>query len=58
MAETKYFNHDLEAARAILDELIHSSYQKEYMDIRRASLICLIFILKIRGAEPNLKNLS
>jgi len=37
---------------------MHASFQKEYADVRRAGLICLIFILKIKGAENNLKNIS
>jgi hypothetical protein len=58
MAETKYFSHELDAAKLLMEELIHASFQKDYAEIRRAALICLIFILKIKGAENNLKNIS
>lgn len=58
MAETKHFSHELDPAKPLLEELIHSAHQKEHADIRRAALICLIFILRVKGAENNLKNLS
>jgi len=58
MAETKYFSHDLDAARALLEELIHASYQKEYVDVSRAALICLIFVLKVKGAENSIKAMN
>jgi intein-encoded DNA endonuclease-like protein len=58
MSETKYFNHDMDAARALLEELIHSSYQKEYVDVSRAAIICLIFILKVKGAENSIKAMN
>jgi intein-encoded DNA endonuclease-like protein len=49
MAETKYFSHDFDCSRPFLEELIHSSYQKDYVEIRRAALITLIFILRVAG---------
>lgn len=58
MAETKSFTHDLESSRALLEELIHSSYQKDYVDIRRAALISLIFVMRVQGIEVNLQQLS
>jgi hypothetical protein len=58
MAETKYFNHDQETSKALLEELIHSSYQKEYIEIRRAALISLIFIMRVQGIEASIGQLS
>lgn len=58
MSETKYFNHDMDAARALLEELIHASYQKDYPDVSRAAIICLIFVLKVRGAENSIKAMN
>lgn len=31
MAETKFFSHQLDSARPLLEELVHASYQKEYV---------------------------
>jgi hypothetical protein len=58
MAETKYFSHDFDCSRALLEELIHSSYQKDYVDIRRAALISLIFVMRVQGIEKNVSLLS
>jgi hypothetical protein len=58
MAETKYFSHDFDCSRPFLEELIHSSYQKDYVEIRRAALITLIFILRVAGVEKNISQLS
>lgn len=58
MAETKYFSHEYESSRALLEELIHSSYQKEYVEVRRAALISLIFILRVQGVEKNIAMLT
>jgi hypothetical protein len=58
MAETKYFSHDQETSKALLEELIHSSYQKEYIEIRRAALISLIFIMRVQGIEGSIGQLS
>jgi hypothetical protein len=38
----------------LLEELIHSSYQKEYVEIRRAALISLIFVMRVQGIEKSL----
>lgn len=58
MAEIKYFTHTLESSKPLTEELIHASFQKDYADIRRAALICLIFLFRIKGAEQNIKTLS
>lgn len=58
MAEAKHFHHHLDSAKTLLHELIHASFQKDYGEIRRAALICLVFIIRIKGVENNLKTLS
>lgn len=58
MAESKYYHHQLNCAQTLLEELIHAAYQKDYAEIRRAGLICLIFILKVKGVDANLKAMS
>jgi len=58
MAENKSFRIDQEYALHLIEELIASSYQKEFIEIRRAALICLICVLKIQGSENTLKLIS
>ena len=58
MAETKYFSHDFDCSKPFLEELIHSSHQKDYTEIRRAALITLIFILRLQGVEKNISQMS
>lgn len=50
MAEVKQFHHNLDSAKTLLEELIHASFQKEYVEVRRAALICLIFVIRVKGA--------
>lgn len=50
MGEAKYFNHLNDSSRLLVEELIHSSFQKDHSEIRRAALLCLIFLLKIQGS--------
>lgn len=58
MTESKCFRTDLDYALQLIEELIASSYQKEFVEIRRASLICLVCVLKIAGSENTLKQIS
>jgi hypothetical protein len=58
MTESKCFRTDLDYALQLIEELIASSYQKEFVEIRRASLICLVCVLKLSGSENTLKQIS
>lgn len=58
MAETKHYSHELESSRPVLEELIHASYQKEHVELRRAALITLIFVMRVPGVETNVQQLS
>lgn len=50
MTENKYFTHAINCALTLIEELISAAYQPEHLDIRRAALLCLIYVLRIENS--------
>lgn len=55
MAEPKSFMHGVLNTQILLEEIIATSYQKEYIEIKRASILCLLEVLRLEGSEKTLK---
>lgn len=55
MAEPKSFMHGVLNTQILLEEIISTSYQKEYIEIKRASILCLLEVLRLEGSEKTLK---
>lgn len=55
MSEPKPFQHGVLNTQILLEEIIAASYQKEHIEIKKASILCLIEILRLDGSEKTLK---
>lgn len=55
MAEPKFFMHGTLNSQILMEELIGASYQKEHIEIRRASILGLLETLRLDGSEKTLR---
>ena len=58
MNESRYFLHNNEHSEILIEHLIYSAFQKDHIEIRRASLLSLICLLRLDGSENTLKNIN